>query len=169
MLKIHVETVVHVNHYQEDDTIAVAHKIIMEKLVREVSKSITVVISFHVIYFIELKDAIETKKHFSKRTKKTARNSSSDAVSDFLEKTPPCIIPLISRKSSATGKMHRKKSDTNSASQYNRIRSRIKPTKDACGIISPCKNGGTCKSLSNGSYYCFCSQDYYGKTCKNSK
>jgi hypothetical protein len=44
MLKIHVETVVHVNHYQEDDTIAVAHKIIMEKLVREVSKSITVVV-----------------------------------------------------------------------------------------------------------------------------
>ncbi len=142
----------------------------MEKLVREVSKSITVVISFHVIYFIELKDAIETKKHFSKRTKKTARNSSSDAVSDdFLEKTPPCIIALTSRKSSATDKIHRKKSDTNSASQYNRIRSRIKPTKDACGIISPCKNGGTCKTLSSESYYCFCSQDYYGKTCEKSK
>ncbi len=101
--------------------------------------------------------------------KKTAQNPSSDANSGLLEKTAPCRITLISRKSSVLGKRYRKKSDTNSASRYNRIRSRIRPTKGTCDVKNPCRNGGTCKPLSRGRHYCRCPQDYYGKTCARSK
>ena len=34
---------------------------------------------------------------------------------------------------------------------------------------NPCKNGATCRTLSSGQFYCFCTKDYYGKTCENSK
>jgi len=40
VLSVHVKMVVHVKPYQVDDTIAFVHKIITEKLVRIVSKSI---------------------------------------------------------------------------------------------------------------------------------
>ncbi|CAF1505713.1 unnamed protein product [Adineta steineri] len=43
----------------------------------------------------------------------------------------------------------------------------IKSSKDACGLTNPCKHGGTCKTLSSGRFYCFCSQNYYGRTCDN--
>jgi hypothetical protein len=38
VLPIHVKMVVHAKHYQVDDTIAFVHKIIMEKIVKIVSK-----------------------------------------------------------------------------------------------------------------------------------
>ncbi|CAF0862744.1 unnamed protein product [Adineta steineri] len=56
---------------------------------------------------------------------------------------------------------------TTGSSRTSVSRQTTKSPKDGCGLTNPCKNGGTCKTLSSGNYYCFCSQDYYGKTCDN--
>jgi len=95
-----------------------------------------------------------------KKNKTTTAKPSSGAIAALLTTTPKSSI--------FGGSSGRKASLSTTTSRYSRIKSTTGPTKDACGV-SPCKNGGTCKTLSSGSYYCFCSQDYYGKTCENSK
>jgi hypothetical protein len=96
-----------------------------------------------------------------KKNKTTTAKPSSGAIAALLTTTPKSSI--------FGGSSGRKANLSTTTSRYSRTKSTTRSTKDGCGVISPCKNGGTCKTLSSGSYYCFCSQDYYGKTCENSK
>jgi hypothetical protein len=122
------------------------------------------------IDFADEGDVIETIKRFLKG-KTTTQKPSSDAISALLTTTPSSKIITPSTKASVFDGLFNKKSSTTStvASRFDRTRSTTASPKNACGVISPCKNGGTCKTLSSGKYYCFCTQDYYGKTCENSK
>lgn len=107
-------------------------------------------------------DVIETIKRFlgKKKTTTTTVKPGSGAISALITTTPT---------SSIFGGASGRKTVGTSTSKYGRTRATVGPTKDACGAINPCKNGGTCKTLSSGRFYCFCGQDYYGKNCENSK
>jgi len=97
-----------------------------------------------------------------KKNKTTTAKPSSGAISALLTTTQKSSI-------FGGGGSGRKANLSTTTSRYSRTRLTTASAKDGCGIISPCKNGGTCKTLSSGSFYCFCSQDYYGKTCDKSK
>ncbi len=122
------------------------------------------------IVFSIFKDVIETIKRFLRGKTTTTKKPTSDSISALISTTPATKITPTT-KSSAFGGLFNKKSSTTStvASRFDRTRSTTSSPKDGCGIVSPCKNGGTCKTLSSGRYYCFCPQDYYGKTCESSK
>ncbi|CAF1118531.1 unnamed protein product [Rotaria sp. Silwood1] len=114
-------------------------------------------------------DVVEAMKRFlkGKKTTTTEKPSSDAIIALFSTTTRPSITrPTPSKPSIYDDTFGRKTSSTPcSTSRYGRT---TKSTgKDACGYVSPCKNGGTCKTLSSGRYYCFCTQDYYGKHCEN--
>jgi hypothetical protein len=123
-------------------------------------------------FFSIFQEVIDTIKRFllGKKTTTTTQKPSSDAISALITTTPSTKTSSTTKASAFDGLFNKKSSTTSTTtSRYNRIRSTTGSPKDACGIINPCKNGGTCKTLSSGRYYCFCTQDYYGKTCDNSK
>jgi hypothetical protein len=113
---------------------------------------------------------IETIKRFLTHKKTTTEKPSSGAISALFPTTPSTKTTSTSTKSSIFGGVFGKKSSTTlktTTSRHSHTRLTTGATKDACGVINPCKNGGSCKTLSSGRYYCFCAQDYYGKTCEN--
>ncbi|CAF1092707.1 unnamed protein product [Adineta ricciae] len=121
-------------------------------------------------------DVIETIKRFWKNKKTTTPKPSSDSISALITTTKPTSISKLSTstKSSVFGGLFGDKGKTTSGSRLASSTSRsgtgrltTAAPKDACGAVNPCNNGGTCKTLSSGSYYCFCGQDHYGKRCEN--
>lgn len=115
-------------------------------------------------------DVIETFKRFLKSKKTTTEKPTSDAISALFTTTQSNRYLPTSSRSSIFGDNSGKdsKNSLTTKSRFDRPRVTTASPKDACGYSSPCKNGGTCKTLSSGRYYCFCSQDYYGKNCENS-
>ncbi|CAF1220782.1 unnamed protein product [Adineta steineri] len=118
-------------------------------------------------------DFIETIKRFlGKHKKTTTKAPTSDSILALITTTSASRVQSTT-KDSVFGGMFGKKtsgssiSKTTGSSRTSVSRQTTKSPKDGCGLTNPCKNGGTCKTLSSGNYYCFCSQDYYGKTCDN--
>ncbi|CAF3740956.1 unnamed protein product [Rotaria socialis] len=121
-------------------------------------------------------DVIDAIKRFlTKKKTTTTAKPSSDSIIALLTTTQQNKILSTSTKSSVFGDMFGKKTTStaryggsSSTSRFDRTtQSSSSSSKDACGIVNPCKNGGTCKTLSSGRFYCFCTQDYYGKNCEN--
>ncbi|CAF2711934.1 unnamed protein product [Rotaria sp. Silwood2] len=119
-------------------------------------------------------DLIETVKRFLGMKKKTTTpKPSSDAIIALFSATPSTGTTSATKSSIYDDKYGRKTSSSttprygrySSTSRYDRTTK--SPGKDACGFTSPCEHGGTCKTLSSGRYYCFCTQDYYGKNCEH--
>ncbi|CAF1165784.1 unnamed protein product [Rotaria sordida] len=113
-------------------------------------------------------DVIDTIKRFlgKKKTTTTPRPSSDSLIALFT--TKPTTTSSSPTKPSIYDGGFGRKTSRRSTPRYGGYGSTTKsPGKDACGYVSPCKNGGSCKTLSSGRYYCFCTQDYYGKHCEN--
>lgn len=114
---------------------------------------------------------IDAIKRFlgKKKTTTTTGAPNTGAISALITATPKGRVKGETTRSSILDPFGKdRKTLSTTTSRYSRTRATSGPVKEACGVISPCKNGGTCKTLSSGKYYCFCAQDYYGKTCENS-
>ncbi|UJR07781.1 hypothetical protein I4U23_012063 [Adineta vaga] len=110
-------------------------------------------------------DVIETIKRFWKNKKTTTAKPSSDSISALLTTTKPSSLLTTSTISAVFGGLFGNKGS--STSRFGTGKLTTASPKNACGVVNPCQNGGTCKTLSSGSFYCFCHQDYYGKRCEN--
>ncbi|CAF1609419.1 unnamed protein product, partial [Didymodactylos carnosus] len=75
----------------------------------------------------------------------------------------PVTSGVLSRSFSTSTARYRPFSTT---TRYGYRTSR-RTSQDKCAAGNPCKNGGSCRSLSSGSYYCFCDNNHYGKHCEN--
>ena len=102
-------------------------------------------------------------KRFLLKKKATTPVPSSDAIAALITRKP------TTSTSSMFGTRTRLSTSSSKGSPFLSL-----PIDDhssrlgSCGALNSCKNGGTCRTLPSGRYYCFCSSDYYGNNCEKS-